>query len=207
MKKVFGFYVNLDERGEFSADVRDVNENSIYEIEFPCADDEMSLIEAGYMKNPRDISGLTDYLRQVGMIGSEDRILESREFESHLASIPNAASQSQSLNELEVNIAAAIRARETLKIGGGLFKTSELIPIHAMLNAHSTDSKSPLSDFTDEQREDIQTFLANLGKAIFDRETISIAGGDFVRSDLQALKIFITEQLEHQHTESAGPSI
>lgn len=55
------YYINLDERGEFRADVRNEKEETIYEIS-----DE--IFEDGYMKHKNDLAGLESYLKEIGMM-------------------------------------------------------------------------------------------------------------------------------------------
>ncbi len=59
----YKYYINLDERGEFFADVRDENENTIFEIRG------FDMFEDGFMKNKHDVDGLREYLIDNGFIG------------------------------------------------------------------------------------------------------------------------------------------
>jgi hypothetical protein len=62
------YYINLDERGGFYADVRGKNGKTVLEIrggnELP--EGESSLVDDGFMRNFRDIDGLRDYMRSIG---------------------------------------------------------------------------------------------------------------------------------------------
>lgn len=64
------YYINLDERGEFSADVRaqDTDE-TIFEIHG------FDIFEDGYMDSKRDMEGLFDYMEELGM---------AKGFDSHI---------------------------------------------------------------------------------------------------------------------------
>ena len=66
----YTYYINLDERGSFYADVRDQNEKTVFEIRAgnELAEDETSIFEDGYMRDARDVDGLTDYLRDLRVI-------------------------------------------------------------------------------------------------------------------------------------------
>jgi hypothetical protein len=80
-----GFYINLDERGAFYADLRDENEESLYEIHSE-DDGSISLIEDGFMRHKEDLDGLQAYLVDMGMIDSCAEVLPASEFEDRLSS-------------------------------------------------------------------------------------------------------------------------
>jgi hypothetical protein len=86
---IFGYYVNLDERGGFFADVRDVQGKTVVEIKTGNAlddgEEESMIVEDGFMKHKADIDGLTEYLRSVGAIGAESEVLEMQEFEARVS--------------------------------------------------------------------------------------------------------------------------
>lgn len=67
------YFINLNERGSFYADVRR-DGKTIYEIWAgnELKEDETSIFEDGFMKNPRDLSGLTEYLNDLGLIQAND---------------------------------------------------------------------------------------------------------------------------------------
>jgi hypothetical protein len=67
----YTYHINLDERGDFYADVRhSVTGESVYEIRgFEIFDD-------GYMKHKYDIAGLQSYLQELGIIPGDARIIE-----------------------------------------------------------------------------------------------------------------------------------
>lgn len=72
------YYINLDERGQFYADVRNPDtDESIYEIKIGYGEDEdNNPIEDGYMRHTEDIIGLEKYLKEMGIINQEDTIKE-----------------------------------------------------------------------------------------------------------------------------------
>ena len=58
----FYYFINLNERGCFYADVRDKEENTVYEIF------DTQMVEDGYLKHMQDITGLHHYLTQFGIL-------------------------------------------------------------------------------------------------------------------------------------------
>lgn len=58
----FEYFVNLDERGEFRADVRDEDGETLYEIEG------FEIFEDGFMRNKSDVRGLAEHLRGLGVM-------------------------------------------------------------------------------------------------------------------------------------------
>jgi len=73
---IYGYYVNLDERGEFKADVRDTQGKTVFRI------DGYDLIEDGFMRRTTDTQGLTEYLVSVGIIDCDAEIIPMHEFEA-----------------------------------------------------------------------------------------------------------------------------
>lgn len=69
----FTYHVNLDERGYFFADVRDENENSIYDIHSN-EDGEIPEVTDGFMHHSRDLEGLSRHLQSMGIIPKESTI-------------------------------------------------------------------------------------------------------------------------------------
>jgi hypothetical protein len=66
----YKYYVNLDERGDFNADVRAPDGTSVFEI---CdAEHLWELVDGGFMQNKEDLDGLMDYLCGIGILGSDD---------------------------------------------------------------------------------------------------------------------------------------
>ena len=64
----YTYHINLDERGDFFADVRDSKDNTIYEIIG------WSIFEDGFMVDRKDTAGLQEYLRDLGIITENDTI-------------------------------------------------------------------------------------------------------------------------------------
>jgi hypothetical protein len=71
----FTYHINLDERGEFYADVRDSDGNTVFEIRSE-DDGSISLIEDGFMADKHDMEGLADHLKDMGIMESDDNLTE-----------------------------------------------------------------------------------------------------------------------------------
>jgi hypothetical protein len=82
----FGYYVNLDERGDFYADVRDPAGATLFEIRAE-DDGSISMIEDGFMRHKSDLDGLRAYLIDMGLIDKGAVLLPSDRFESRLDEI------------------------------------------------------------------------------------------------------------------------
>ncbi len=59
---VYRYFINLDERGEFYADVRNVRDRSIFEIKG------FEIFEDGWMRHKHDLDGLKRYLVHLGLM-------------------------------------------------------------------------------------------------------------------------------------------
>lgn len=83
---IFGYYIDLDERGDFVADVRNTEGKTVFEIRAgnSLGEDESSIFEDGFMRDKNDVSGLTDYLRSMEVISADARVLSMSEFERRL---------------------------------------------------------------------------------------------------------------------------
>jgi hypothetical protein len=66
--RLYGLFINLDERGEFFADVRDTKGNTVYEIHG------FDIFEDGFMQHKHDVEGLTEYLQQLGVILKDSEV-------------------------------------------------------------------------------------------------------------------------------------
>lgn len=66
---MYEYYINLDERGEFFADVRNENENTVFTISG------FDIFEYGYMDHSKDIAGLRDYLIELHIITKNDDLM------------------------------------------------------------------------------------------------------------------------------------
>ena len=86
---VYGYSINLDERGEFRADVRDpFNQKSVYEI--ASADDgEIPEIADGYMRSTTDIDGLASMLKARGVIANDAQVMPLNKAERELEAAAN----------------------------------------------------------------------------------------------------------------------
>lgn len=82
-KPIYGYYINLDERGEFYADVRNALGSTVYEIHAGDPE-EGSIFEDGFMRHKHDVEGLTDYLRDLDIIPKTGTVLHSSEFETKI---------------------------------------------------------------------------------------------------------------------------
>lgn len=65
---VYRYFINLDERGEFYADVRNTCDRTVLEIKG------FEIFEDGWMRHKHDLTGLKHYLVHLGLMTS-DQIL------------------------------------------------------------------------------------------------------------------------------------
>lgn len=88
---IFGYYINLDERGDFYADVRDPDGETVFAFHAGASlgEDETSIFEDGYMKDKDDVAGLTEYLRQLEIIPPDGEVLTMPEFEAKTMAAPS----------------------------------------------------------------------------------------------------------------------
>ncbi len=61
------YFINLDERGEFYADLRDRGE-TVYEIKG------FDIFEDGFMKHKYDLQGLKEYMVELGIMQDDQEI-------------------------------------------------------------------------------------------------------------------------------------
>lgn len=67
--KHFEYFINLDERGEFRADVRLVSSGeTVWQTEG------FEIFEDGFMKNKQDLVGLKEYLVSLRIMGEGDEL-------------------------------------------------------------------------------------------------------------------------------------
>lgn len=80
---LYGFYVNLDERGEYKADVRNALGATVFEYS---TNDEgrIELVDDGFLKHARDLDGLAEYLCENGILPSNAELLDMPDFETRL---------------------------------------------------------------------------------------------------------------------------
>ncbi|MGZ1522163.1 hypothetical protein [Xanthomonas citri] len=83
---IYGYFIDLDERGSFLADVRDELGKTVFEIRAgnELADDESSIFDDGFMRDKHDLSGLHEHLVSLGIMEKGDRLLRSSDFEREL---------------------------------------------------------------------------------------------------------------------------
>jgi len=72
------YYINLDERGSFYADVRNPSGKTIFEIKAgnELKEGEISIFEDGFMKDKNDIAGLKDYLVTLGIMNKNQVLMK-----------------------------------------------------------------------------------------------------------------------------------
>lgn len=69
---LYTYHINLDERGNFYADVRDADDKTVHEIHDDEETGEIWEIESGYMRHARDLAGLQKYLASLGVMKDSD---------------------------------------------------------------------------------------------------------------------------------------
>ena len=79
----FGYYINLNERGYFEADVRDQSGKTIFEVKsgLSLAAGESDLIEDGFMKHANDLKGLETYLKSLRLLPDQGRLMSAKKFD------------------------------------------------------------------------------------------------------------------------------
>ena len=75
--RVYEYYINLDERGSFYADVRNEKGKTIFEIKAgnELEEGDSSIFEDGFMKHPKDIDNLRKYLVSLGIMDASDELV------------------------------------------------------------------------------------------------------------------------------------
>jgi hypothetical protein len=64
------YFINLDERGDFYADVRNAFDKTVFEISG------FEIFEDGFMSNSRDLVGLKDYLVSLGVMMDHQSLIQ-----------------------------------------------------------------------------------------------------------------------------------
>ena len=74
---ILEYHINLDERGSFRADVRTPKGKTVFEVLAgdEIAEDETSIFEDGFMSDKSDVSGLLDYLQDLGIAKANDSLI------------------------------------------------------------------------------------------------------------------------------------
>lgn len=67
--ETFTYHINLDERGEFFADVRDSNGETVFEIHG------FDIFEDGFMRHKKDLSGLLDYMIELRTVPAKSSLI------------------------------------------------------------------------------------------------------------------------------------
>jgi hypothetical protein len=78
MPTVYGLYINLDERGSFNADVRDLNDKTIFQV---IDDDAFEMSEQGLIRDLHSPDDYEDYMRDVGLIPKGGHVYDMGKFE------------------------------------------------------------------------------------------------------------------------------
>lgn len=86
MTPLYGYYIDLDERGSFEADVRDADGKTVYEVKAgnSLSEDETSIFDDGFMRDKSDVSGLASYLKDLDVIPDDAELLPMEAFEKAL---------------------------------------------------------------------------------------------------------------------------
>lgn len=84
--RIFGYYINLDERGEFYADIRNKIGMTVFAIRTDGSDEDL-LGPDGVMRHKDDIDQLRKTLISQQVIGIDDELLGMVEFEAKLETL------------------------------------------------------------------------------------------------------------------------
>jgi len=89
LSRLFGYYIDLDERGSFRADVRSADDKTVFDIRDgnELGEGESSLFEDGFMRDKHDLAGLAEHLQSLGVIPKDAELLEMGDFEKRVAEI------------------------------------------------------------------------------------------------------------------------
>ena len=71
------YYINLNERGEFNADIRDTNDTTLYEI--ASSDHLNDLVEDGHMRHYHDVTSLKAYLIDMSILPADCKVYRGNE--------------------------------------------------------------------------------------------------------------------------------
>lgn len=79
----YGYFINLNERGHFDADVRDISGKTVFEIKsgLSLPRGESDLFDDGFMKHAHDLGGLEKHLKDINVIPAEARLFGRQAFE------------------------------------------------------------------------------------------------------------------------------
>lgn len=75
---IYKYYINLDERGSFFADVRNSNDKTVFTIKAgnELGPDETSIFDDGFMKDKNDLEGLRKYLISLGIMREQQTLVK-----------------------------------------------------------------------------------------------------------------------------------
>ena len=75
--QTYSYFINLDERGSFYADVRDSSGKTVFEIKAgnELGEDETSIFEDGFMEHEDDLEGLRKYLVHLGIMKEGQKLV------------------------------------------------------------------------------------------------------------------------------------
>jgi len=163
LTRTLEYVIDMDERGEFAADVRQSDEKTIFEIHGS------EIFEDGFMANKHDLAGLTEYLRDIKVIGARDVILATNEFQHRMETIIEQASAAQESwrKSLTTTYYGTITATEEQKsllqsigvtVGGPADKPGDLIvrltqEAHEAFEGFREEFASELLPITDYHKE------------------------------------------------------
>lgn len=193
MGNKYGYYINLDERGEFYADVRDIDSKSVFELR--STEEGLWTVDAGYMRHNKDIIGLQSYLRDVDMIEKDAMLLSMSDFERFKEQTLQYSDQDP-LETLEANLGSLIRSKGTMLMGKGVFTCEDVVEVRDLLANRTEETAGEfVSSLSEPELQRVKDFMSNLSSAVLNREQVDIAGGEFNTRELTMLKIFLGAQL------------
>lgn len=94
--KVYGYYINSNERDKFYADVRTPTQKTVYGVMSDDETGEIPEVEDGFMKSGVDVIGLEKHLKQLNLIPHDAKILSRREFEDEMDKMESKRSPKKS---------------------------------------------------------------------------------------------------------------
>lgn len=203
MGNKYGYYINLDERGEFSADVRNLESESILAIR--STEEGLWTVNLGFMRHGKDIDGLQAYMREMDLIEKDATVLPMADFERYKQQMLHYPDEDP-LETLEANLGSLIRNHGTMLMGKGVFTSEDVSEVRDLLANRAEESSQIVANFSENELDRVRTFMGNLNKAIFDKETVTIAGGDFNPREMTMLKIFLSDQLSMRNEDQQNNS-
>lgn len=74
-KVIYEYFINLDERGEFYADVRNPDGKTVFEIKCD-AESERHIFEEGWIKHKDDLEGLKAYMVELDIMEPDNTLVK-----------------------------------------------------------------------------------------------------------------------------------